>query len=477
MKIGVFGGSFNPCHQMHKEIVLKILELNYVDRIVILPTGNFYKKSNLLKGEERAKMLEIMFAGNQQVIISDYEFKNNLICTYRSLDYLQNLYKGDTLYFILGSDNLVHFDSWKRYEYILKNYHLLVIERPNVNLDSILTKLSAYQDHIHFVPLKLSGINSTEIRNNLYEEQYDSISDMLDHNVLAYIKEKKLYSKNYQESHPISYLSDEEFLKHYSSDDYEKMSITTDITLFSVSDIEKVDYRRKNKKSFGILLIQRKNAPFMNKWCLPGGFLSLDEKLLDCAKRILFVEANIDHVYLDQLHAFSDIERDVRGRVVSVSYIGLIDQNKITSKLRDNATFFQIDEIEDKDTITLQFTSPEKQFSCKVKKKINAFGIVSFIELENEYLAFDHLKMIALAMEYLRKNIDRSDLVFHLLPEKFTLKELQLVYETILGHTLIDSVFRRNIKEKVVPTNEFCKDGGHRPSRLYEYKKINPTED
>lgn len=478
MKIGVFGGSFNPCHLMHQEIVLELLKLGYVDRIVILPTGNFYKKNNLLKGEERQKMLELMFEGNQQVIICDYEFKNNLICTYRSLDYLQNLYKGDSLYFILGSDNLLHFDSWKRYDYILKNYHLLVIERKNIDLTDTLVKFNDFIDHIHFVPLEVSGISSTEIRNSLYFEDYNAVSSMLSSKVLSYIKEKKLYSKNYQEMHPVSYLSNEEFLKHYSSDDYEKMSITTDITLFSVSDLEKESYRKKNKKIFGVLLVQRKTAPFMNQWCLPGGFLSLDEKLLDCAKRVLFLEANIEKVYLDQLHTFSDIERDIRGRVVSVSYIGLIDQNKIAEKLKENAFFFQIEEKEeDNQVVELVFTSTKHKFSCRVKKKINDFGIVSFIELENQYLAFDHLKMIALAMEYLRKNVESTDLVFHLLPEQFTLKELQLVYEAILGYPLIDSAFRRRIQNKVIKTNQVIKDGGHRPSVLYKYKKISPFRD
>lgn len=124
MKIGVYGGSFNPCHLAHKEIVLRLLKDYGFERIVLLPTGNFYKKSNLAKGEERIQMLNLMFADLPQVVICDYEFKNNLICTYRSLDYLQNLYKGDELFFIMGSDNLLHFDSWKRYEYILDTYIL-----------------------------------------------------------------------------------------------------------------------------------------------------------------------------------------------------------------------------------------------------------------------------------------------------------------------------------------------------------------
>ena len=110
MNIGVYGGRFNPCHLMHKKLVENLLNGGYFDRIVIVPTGNFYRNNNLLKGEERIKMLEIMFNDNPKVIICDYQFKNNLISTYRSLDYLQNMYKGDKLYFILGGDNLKQFD-------------------------------------------------------------------------------------------------------------------------------------------------------------------------------------------------------------------------------------------------------------------------------------------------------------------------------------------------------------------------------
>lgn len=471
MKIGVFGGSFNPCHVMHKEIVLELLERQILDRIIILPTGNFYKKKNLLKGEERQKMLELMFEGNNRVIISDYEFKNNLISTYRSLDYFQNLYKGDTLYFILGSDNLLYFDQWKRYEYILSNYHLLVIERKNINVEEALVKLKNHQEHIHFVDMHVSAVNSTEIRGYLWEEAYERAQSLVDEKVLTYIKEKKLYSKNYHELHPISFLSDDEFMKHYNSNDYEKMSITTDITLFSVADKKKDNYRRKNKKTFGILLVQRKNAPFMNKWCLPGGFLSLDEKLLDCAKRILFLEANIENVYLNQIHTFSDIDRDIRGRVISVGYMGLIDQNKVI-QLKDNAFFFQIEEQRIDDDIIYTFKNDSASFSCKVHLKVDQYGITSFDVLENDYLAFDHLKIIAKAIEYLKKNIGNEDYVFHLLPKEFTLKELQLVYEAILGKKLIDSAFRRSIADKVIKTDKVCKDGGHRPSFLYRYRKF-----
>ncbi len=470
MKIGVYGGSFNPCHLMHKRLVNELLNRNYFDRIVILPTGNFYRKSNLLKGEERIKMLEIMFNDNPRVILCDYEFKNNLICTYRSLDYLQNMYKGDTLYFITGSDNLLQFHTWKRYEYILDNYNLLVIKRKNIDESKALEEFSKYKGDIKLIDLDLDGISSSEIRDNFYNDKSELNKELLCSRVYDYIVSKGLYHKNYVEKNEDVYLSDEEFLKNYNSDSYEKMSITTDITLFSVSDIEKKNYRSVDEKAFSILLVKRKGAPFMNKWCLPGGFLSLDETLLGCAKRVLFTETNLDDIYLEQLYTFSDIDRDIRARVLSCSYLGLVDKNKIKNKLKDNAKFFIITVKEDNNVVTINFKCDTDEFSCKVLKEVNEFGIVKYKILENDYLAFDHLSIIASSINRLQNKINYTDMVFHMMPQKFTLKELQLVYEAILGKKLLDPIFRRDMKDKVIKTDEYKQGGGHRPALLFKYK-------
>lgn len=470
MKIGVYGGSFNPCHLAHKKIVLCLLQEYGFERIVLLPTGNFYKKSNLAKGEERIHMLNLMFEDVPQVVICDYEFKNNLICTYRSLDYLQNLYKGDELYFIMGSDNLLHFDTWKRYEYILDTYNLFVIVRKDISISGCLDKYQGHKGKIELVDIDVEGISSSKIRECIDKNEADSLEDVLDSKVLEYIQLKHLYTKEYQEYALPQYMSDEEFIKNYNSDDYEKMSITTDITLFSVSDQKQSNYRRKSEKCFSILLVKRDTAPFMNRYCIPGGFLSLDEKLLDSAKRVLFTEANIEDVYLEQFHTFSDIDRDVRGRVLSVSFIGLINKDRILNSLKTKASFYDLEISEEEDILTLHFWNDTVSFTAKVRKKLDSFGIVSFEEIENDHLAFDHLKVIATSLEYLKHHFQQKDILYHLLPEEFTLKELQLVYEAILGRKLIDSVFRRTIQDKVVPTQEFKKDGGHRPSRLYKYK-------
>lgn len=470
MKIGVYGGSFNPCHLMHKKLVLELLNTNFFDRIVIIPTGNFYKKSNLLKGEERINMLEIMFKDNPRVIISDYEFKNNLICTYRTMDYLQNLYKSDELYFILGSDNLKDFNTWKRYEYILNTYNLLVIKRKGIDISKEIEIYSKYDGKLETLDLDLDGISSSEIRELFYNDKDIDALKYLDKNVYDYIIKKRFYHKDYKEHISYKDITEEEFLKKYNSNDYEKMSITTDITLFGISDISKDNYRSVNQKAFSILLVKRNTPPFLNRWCLPGGFLSLDETLIDCAKRVLFLEANLDNIYLEQLYTFSDIDRDIRGRVLSCSYLGLIDMNKIKTKLKDNAEFFIVTTKENKDIITINFKSKNNEFECKVKRTTDSFGITTYKSLENEYLAFDNLEVIMTSINRLQNKINYTDIVFHMMPKYFTLHELQLVFEAILGKKLLDPQFRREMKNKVVETDKYKNDGGHRPARLYMYK-------
>lgn len=470
MKIGVYGGSFNPCHLMHKKLVLTLLQEKIFDKIVILPTGNFYKKNSLLKGEERIKMLNLMFEGDNRVSVCDYEFKNNLICTYRSLDFLANLFKGDKIYFILGSDNFISFKTWKRYEYILDNYNLLVIKRKGIDITEVLNEFNKYKGEIKVLDLNLDNISSSYIRNELESGHFDSVCNLLDLKVFNYIKQRGFYQPNYKEEVVSRYISDEEFLKTYNSDSYEKMSITADITLFSVSDILKNNYRSINQKAFSILLVKRNTPPFMGKWCLPGGFLSLDETLEDCAKRVLVAETNLDNIYLEQLYTFSNVDRDIRTRVLSASYFGLVDKNNIKTRLNDNALFFNITLNEENDYITINFKSDSIDFSCKVKKIINKYGIVTYEEIENDFLAFDNLIVIMTSIKRLQSKIKYTDIVFNMMPKKFTFKELQLVFESILGRKILDPVFRRSMKDKIIKLEEVKIDGGHRPAYLYMYK-------
>ncbi|MCR5113357.1 MAG: NUDIX hydrolase, partial [Acholeplasmatales bacterium] len=323
--------------------------------------------------------------------------------------------------------------------------------------------------NLEFMDFDLDDTSSSNIRELLLNNNPEA-SKYLDERVYKHILKKGYYQKDYKEEEIDENMTDEEFLKQYDSDDYEKMSITTDITLFGVSDIEKTNYRHIDKKAFSVLLVKRSTPPFKGKWCLPGGFLSLDETLVDCAKRVLFTETNLDDIYLEQLYTFSDIDRDIRGRVLSCSYLGLVDKNKIEDDLKPNASFFKVYLEEKNDDIKITFDNDTESFACRVKRVTDSFGIECFKKIENDYLAFDNLEVIMTSIKRLQSKINYTDIVFHMMPERFTLKELQLVYEAILDKKLLDPVFRRNISDLVIKTDEVRADGGHRPAALYKKK-------
>lgn len=195
MKIGVFGGSFNPPHKMHKELVAQLLEQNVVDKVIVIPTGTAYPKSDLIPAHHRVAMLELMFQDMDDVIVSDYERKKELTYTYQTLDYIQTQYPNDTIYFICGSDNLREFYWWKEHDYMLEHYHFIIIPRNHDKIEELENLYPQYQSHIHFVPLHLQGISSTFIREKIKVSLDDEVRDILDDRVYQYLKEKQFYRK------------------------------------------------------------------------------------------------------------------------------------------------------------------------------------------------------------------------------------------------------------------------------------------
>ena len=143
------------------------------------------------------------------------------------------------------------------------------------------------------------------------------------------------------------YNSEEAFLKDYDSSVFEKLSMTTDILIMSVSNEDTGNYRKLSEKKFSILLVKRDNYPFKGKWCLPGGFVGIDETLDEAAKRVLKTETNLKDIYIEQLYTFSDIKRDPRMRVISTSYMALVDKNRLMDKLSANASWFNVFMLED----------------------------------------------------------------------------------------------------------------------------------
>jgi len=270
------------------------------------------------------------------------------------------------------------------------------------------------------------------------------------------------------------YKTEEEFLKNYNSSAFEKLSMTADILIFSVSSEEVDNYRKTDKKKMSILLVKRDDYPFKDKWCLPGGFIKIDEDLDDAPKRILKAETNVDNIYLEQLYTFGSVNRDPRMRIVSTSYIALIDKNRLTNNLSDNASWFDITFYEENDNIVdIALDNGDTTINFQIKKELieKTTDRYLFNMVKNDSLAFDHPLVILSGIERLKNKIEYTDIVFNMMPEYFTLGELQQVYEVILGKKMLDPAFRRIIANKVEKTQKMRTGGGHRPSYLFRYKK------
>ena len=194
MKIGIFGGSFNPPHKMHKEIALTLIEKHYVEKVIFVPTGSKYKyKNNLLSDKVRFEMLKLMCRDNNNLEVSNYELKEHVVYTYETLNYFKNKYKDDEIYFICGTDNLSYIDKWERGIYVLSNNKFLVIKRNTFDITPLLKKYKDYKDNIIVTEIEENEISSTKIREMIYNNK--RVKDYLDDKVLDYIIRNKLYSK------------------------------------------------------------------------------------------------------------------------------------------------------------------------------------------------------------------------------------------------------------------------------------------
>ena len=271
----------------------------------------------------------------------------------------------------------------------------------------------------------------------------------------------------------MEYKTEADFLKNYDSSSYEKLSMTSDILIVSVSSVDSTNYRKSEEKRMSILLVKRDDYPYKGKWCLPGGFLNpKTETLEECAKRVLKRETNLENIYLEQLYTFDRIDRDPRMRVISTSFVALIDKEKIKEKV-ENASWFDILKIEEKNhVVTISLSNKEEEITFSIKKtlKEKTTDRYLFTSMNNNDLAFDHDIVILAGIERIKNKSQYTDIVFNMMPEYFTLGELQRVYEVILNKKLLDPAFRRIISNKVEKTKKMKTGGGHRPSYLFRYK-------
>ena len=269
------------------------------------------------------------------------------------------------------------------------------------------------------------------------------------------------------------YISEEEYLKNYNPSEFERPSVTVDNVIFSVFETKTGNYRKNSEQNLYLLLIQRGEHPFINKWALPGGFVRMDESIEESAYRELKEETNLENIYMEQLYTFGDVKRDPRMRIISTAYMALIKAGNTELKADTDAravSWFKL---------TYEFQEHEK---LKIRLENGKIVLNADLILDNKEhgenrikiektgeLAFDHAKIIGYALMRLRNKIEYTNLVFNLMPEYFTLTELQKVYEIILGKELIKANFRRKIKDLVTETEKFSDEAGHRPSRLFKF--------
>ena len=202
-------------------------------------------------------------------------------------------------------------------------------------------------------------------------------------------------------------------------------ALTVDCVVFGLDD-----------QDLKVMLIQRGVPPFEGRWALPGGFVHVDETLDEAARRELEEETGLVKVYLEQLYTFGALGRDPRERVVSVAYYALVNLRR-----------------------------------HRVQAATDARDAAWFAVHDAPSLAFDHAEILQVALESLRGRVRNRPIGFELLPKKFTLSQLQHLYELVLERELDKRNFRKRVlaMDLLVETDEVEQDVAHRAARLYRF--------
>lgn len=209
--------------------------------------------------------------------------------------------------------------------------------------------------------------------------------------------------------------------------EFPRAALTTDSIVFGLDEDD-----------VKVLLIKRGLEPYKGKWALPGGFLRPDESPEQCARRELREETGLTNIFLEQLYTFGDPKRDPREHVVTIAYfalVNLIEHPPTADTDADDAAWFPFDEVPN--------------------------------------LAFDHAEILTTARERLTAKLRYTPAAFELLPKKFTIPELQNLFERILSTSLDKRNFRKKILKLGIlqETDEVQQDAARRAAKLYQFDR------
>jgi 8-oxo-dGTP diphosphatase len=240
---------------------------------------------------------------------------------------------------------------------------------------------------------------------------------------------------------------EEAFLARYDPSRYDRPSVAVDVALLSTGGGD-----------LYTVVVKRADHPFKGQWQIPGGFIGLGESLDDAAARVLARGTGLSGVFLEQLYTFGAPRRDPRTRVISVAYYALVDRKRFSGlETSEHATVARI----------------------QVPWEGETGGPVELLDGAGRSLsiAFDHEDILGMAVRRLRGKLDYTPIGFQLLPDRFTLLDLQRVHETVLGRPLNKDSFRRRMLASglLEATGEAQKDVDHRPAELYRFVKRSAT--
>ena len=309
-------------------------------------------------------------------------------------------------------------------------------------------------------------------------------------------------------TYDINSSEEREYLENYNIEQFERPSVATDIVAFAVMrDGEQSNIRKLENRELKLLLIKRSQFPYKGAWALPGGFLRPGETIEETAKRELLEETGVENPFLHLAGVYSEAKRDPRGWIISNSFISLINAENCSLRADtdawDAAWFcvkLQSDNTSSDDststtkmikhTLTLSFDSASSDSNIKGDENIEIKAIVSekstrkghnhvssYQIVDSGELGFDHAKIIVQSLLELRDMMEYDlRIAFDLLPESFTLAQLQSTIEKVTDKKFLSANFRRKASDYVEETGEVIEGYGHRPAMLFRVKSANHSK-
>lgn len=284
---------------------------------------------------------------------------------------------------------------------------------------------------------------------------------------------------------------EQEYLAQYDIAKFERPSVATDMVIFSIMEEgEQDNYRKLPQKALKLLMIKRANYPFKDLWALPGGFCKPHEDVQETAMRELYEETHVNAAYLQLAGTFGEVDRDPRGWIISNTFLSLVNGESCKPRGGTDAweaKWFAV-ELDIKDVKRdLQGESVElvTEYELKLghqesgvflkgrvrehKQFVNYHERVHYEILDSDGLAFDHAKIIVHTLLFLRKSVENDwKVAFDLLPEYFTLTQLQNTFELVFDEKLLTANFRRKVNDLVIETELSIEGNGHRPAKLFK---------